>query len=350
MGRKKGSKNKNKQAKASYKTTGSKTSWWPNHSKGAKYMGAYQGGYGYTSGTTYKSCHHEGRERVFVIDGRHVYGAGSGIRFVPTTNLVIDLANSYNNGAKPPKSAASFIGHATDDAIKALFPPPPVPPKPRRLDLNWPDMQAPDIDTINVDFWRTVWGIMPVAPDGTPANEAPHTIVCCVGGHGRTGTCLAALLICNAGFSMPNAVNFVRYHHCQKAVESSSQLIYLRELSVQAGTNTQPLDLAMVEKVEALVGAEAKEPSGTKAGKTTIWTPQNSSPELGVINQPKTEAEIEAAKLAVNGQIHTFDPTMLARAKQFCVQGPGGLVWVSRQAYEAGTYGANAEVLGVRFV
>lgn len=330
---------------------------------------------------------HTGAVRTFVIDGRHVYGAGSSIRFAPSTKLVIDLASSYSNGAKSPKSALSFIGFNTDDDLKALFPPPPPPLKPKRLALDWPDMQAPDIDIIGVDFWRLIWSIMPIAPEGVPASEAPHTIICCMGGHGRTGTCMAALLISNAGYSMANAINFVRYNHCLRAVETTSQIDYLRSLAKLAGTNTQPLDTSLVEKVEALGEKDAGVPSGSKVytpgnytpgsntPSSTLYTPGNyqqpvvhvnpgfkpsaaqaqASPELSApqatVNQPMSADEIAAQKEAfANSPAPTLDPVLLNTAKYFCIQGAFGLMWVSRQAYAAGTYGDKPDVLGVRLV
>lgn len=329
---------------------------------------------------TYSNCGHEGNVRVFNIQGRHVYGAGTAIRFSQNTALVIDLAHSYNNGAKKPKSARSFIGSMTDDDLKALFPEPPDPPKPKRLSLDWPDMQAPDIDVINVAFWQKVWEIMPVAPDDLPASQAPHTIICCMGGHGRTGTCMAALLIANAGFSMANAVNFVRYNHCIKAVESQVQFTYLRALAKLAGTNTQPLNEALVEKLE-LLGKKAAEPEPSKqpgfvapSMGPTVWVPDGkggfihkdaksatpaTAPELaddepGVINQPMSPEEIAKGKAAfTNGNgsgVMPLDDLALSRARFFCVQGPDGLTWVSRKTYDAGAYGVKPEILGVRFV
>jgi hypothetical protein len=48
----------------------------------------------------------------------------------------------------------------------------------------------------------------------------------CVGGHGRTGTFLAALLKVMAGET--DATAHVREHYCQKAVESAAQVAFLK--------------------------------------------------------------------------------------------------------------------------
>jgi hypothetical protein len=46
----------------------------------------------------------------------------------------------------------------------------------------------------------------------------------CIGGHGRTGTFLAAL--CSAA-GEPDAIRYVREHYCKKAVESARQTAFL---------------------------------------------------------------------------------------------------------------------------
>jgi hypothetical protein len=48
----------------------------------------------------------------------------------------------------------------------------------------------------------------------------------CIGGHGRTGTFLAALV---SEFGEPDAITYVRTNYCKKAVESSRQINFLHE-------------------------------------------------------------------------------------------------------------------------
>jgi hypothetical protein len=57
--------------------------------------------------------------------------------------------------------------------------------------------------------------------------EAGRKVHCgCIGGHGRTGTFLAALV---SDFGVEDAVTYVRENYCQKAVESKSQMDFLQE-------------------------------------------------------------------------------------------------------------------------
>jgi len=49
----------------------------------------------------------------------------------------------------------------------------------------------------------------------------------CIGGHGRTGTVLAALVSHMTGEK--HATDYVRKHYCKKAVESKSQIAFLKD-------------------------------------------------------------------------------------------------------------------------
>jgi hypothetical protein len=53
----------------------------------------------------------------------------------------------------------------------------------------------------------------------------------CIGGHGRTGSLAAAVLIGLYDMDAKDAIAYVRKHHCKKAVESVSQEKMLYELS-----------------------------------------------------------------------------------------------------------------------
>lgn len=56
--------------------------------------------------------------------------------------------------------------------------------------------------------------------------EAGLKVHCgCIGGHGRTGTFLAALV---SEYGEQDAISYVREHYCYRAVESSEQIEFLR--------------------------------------------------------------------------------------------------------------------------
>lgn len=85
------------------------------------------------------------------------------------------------------------------------------------------------------------------------ANKKIH--VGCIGGHGRTGTVLAALVAVMLGEK--DAITYVRENYCQKAVESTSQVDFLVK---QFG-------------IKEVAGHKAK-PYGTTTGR---WSAQTSN-------------------------------------------------------------------------
>lgn len=91
--------------------------------------------------------------------------------------------------------------------------------RPREILLNWPDMQAVNLP---YEFWRDLmrcasrWGW--------------RILVFCVGGHGRTGTALACMLVAR-GWKAQDAIDFVRKNHCNKAIETETQERYIYRMS-----------------------------------------------------------------------------------------------------------------------
>lgn len=80
----------------------------------------------------------------------------------------------------------------------------------------------------------------------------------CIGGHGRTGTVLAALAI-EAGVVKKNAIQWVRKNHCKKAVESASQIKFLMK---HYGVST-------AEEVKTVVVSSGFRQSNYKGGPQT---------------------------------------------------------------------------------
>jgi hypothetical protein len=95
--------------------------------------------------------------------------------------------------------------------------------------LDWPDMQPP---TVGLNFWIALWSMLP-----------EKTAVCCHGGHGRTGTCIAALMIAS-GSDYYEAIETVRTKHCKKAVETVRQEEYLHGIYLE----TMARDLKAAEE------------------------------------------------------------------------------------------------------
>lgn len=109
------------------------------------------------------------------------------------------------------------------------------------IDFPITDMQAPKSDK---DFR----GLIEYLCNQLQSGKKVH--VGCIGGHGRTGTVLAALVAHMMGEK--DAITYVRKNYCTKAVESSSQIKFLaREYGVTevegsksgsyGGSNSKPM-------------------------------------------------------------------------------------------------------------
>jgi hypothetical protein len=92
--------------------------------------------------------------------------------------------------------------------------------------INWPDGGVP---VLTEKDWRSL--IKKLRNVRSRSNkETLHILVCCVGGHGRTGTALA-ILAALTGIAPADPVIFVRAEYCRKAVETKAQCRYIREIA-----------------------------------------------------------------------------------------------------------------------
>lgn len=179
-------------------------------------------------GTSYvskKSCPtHDGTQIVFRRGNdkfmKEVAGAqGAHVLVEPELKLVIDLAGMFH----PPEPDTLKFTPGTNDCAyqdkmdqlsSHLY-------QPAVLDIKWQDMGVPPLD---FPFWKDLWSIL---PNG-------RTVVCCFGGHGRTGTALACLLMAaDKSITAEKATAVIHTKHCENAIESSSQEKYLKKIQAQ---------------------------------------------------------------------------------------------------------------------
>ena len=85
--------------------------------------------------------------------------------------------------------------------------------------LDWPDFGIIDWP---LEFWLELM---------THIEENDMNVcVFCVGGHGRTGTAICAMLIVGLNYTALQAVQWLRKNYCKKVVESKAQVDYLYNL------------------------------------------------------------------------------------------------------------------------
>jgi|GEM_PF-1556845 len=237
-----------------------------------------------TSTTHYTSCTHDGATPLFTIDGRTFHAVNAaGAKTIHGCVAHIDLAGTFTKhygNAFVDTQASTLTGIA---ALAALVN---KTPGAALLRLDWPDFGTPP-DTAGVTFWRTLVQTLP------PGKIA----VGCIGSHGRTGTFLAALRIVWYQESAPNAINWVRAHHCTKAVESTAQEIYLWRLATTMGTTTQPYDEALAARVNAL-GTSPKEKTASLPPPPTplITLPTLSLSEVIYLKEDQTPCTVSVSE------------------------------------------------------
>lgn len=89
----------------------------------------------------------------------------------------------------------------------------------KEIVLDWPDM---GILKFPLEFWD----------DLTQAilDEGGKCVIFCQGGHGRTGTAMACLLISVLGFSAEEAKKWIWENYCDQAIETKSQEDYVADI------------------------------------------------------------------------------------------------------------------------
>lgn len=170
------------------------------------------------STTGYATCSHDPKA-LFEYNDILFYGATQrrvDASFLQDHDLIINCGAydavcgaSYSNG--PFKKLPKWL-----DAARYKLTLPPV----DEVWLDWADFNVPNI---NDNFW-------PELVQNAKDNGVKRIIACCTGGHGRTGTALAALLV-SMGWSVKKAVTFLRQSYCHEAVENMKQVEYLTGLS-----------------------------------------------------------------------------------------------------------------------
>lgn len=98
--------------------------------------------------------------------------------------------------------------------------------------LDWPDN---GVAYFPLQFWLDVLEHLQI--------KKLKMVINCVGGHGRTGTALACMLIvsgiCTEG---DEAIKWVRANHCDRAIESAEQERYIRSIAKDMKEHTKNLE------------------------------------------------------------------------------------------------------------
>jgi hypothetical protein len=94
-------------------------------------------------------------------------------------------------------------------------------PRIQEVVLNWPDM---GVIPVGREFFQTIWKAI-------KQQQRKNIVVFCVGGHGRTGTCVASFMTVINGIHGGQAIRHVREQYCSHAIETKSQETMVRSMT-----------------------------------------------------------------------------------------------------------------------
>lgn len=160
----------------------------------------------YSQGTLYKHCDHP-PFKAFDDHGIEIWcGTKSeviGWDVQPSMTSFDVILNCTKSGAVLPhhKIPLSFGKKYTTKA--------------QEIEIDWPDMGAPHLAA---SFWKDLYDYL--------IKTKGKMLIFCVGGHGRTGTALACMLVA-ARWKHRDAKNWIWKNYCQKAIETKSQEKYI---------------------------------------------------------------------------------------------------------------------------
>ena len=166
-------------------------------------------------GITVRRCHW-GNTFAFQWQGLNFYGAGSfrglnadGMDVIIDCGANVQQHTDLHHRGNPLPSPQQIIG------------------------IDWPDGGTPAFTGKN---WRSLVEDLKHLKSRSD-KETLHVLVCCVGGHGRTGTALA-ILAALTGVAPEDPVLYIRKEYCRKAVETRSQCRYIKKIANIVGEDS----------------------------------------------------------------------------------------------------------------
>jgi hypothetical protein len=175
----------------------------------------------------HQPCRHE-PTLIFSAQGVNFYGASIGklnSKNVAAVNadLLINLTgvSLYNfRGKEKPliKSAPRWF-----KKLRELVQGPRV----EEIVIDWPDYGT---IPVGPEFFETMWNVI-------KERKKKSILVFCVGGHGRTGTCVGSLMTVINNIHGGQAIRRVREAYCRHAVETKAQEDMVRRMTQRTVEN-----------------------------------------------------------------------------------------------------------------
>lgn len=187
--------------------------------KYSTYQGKSWEGYstgGQTAGAYFQKCTHPPTKVINSKKHGWEVWVGQKIECGPYLEEFDVILNCANAGPVVPRHVMPFAWAKKYRTIKA-----------KEIQINWPDMSYPQLQ---VEFWGDLIKYL--------TKTKGKLLIFCIGGHGRTGTALAALMIA-WGYDTRAAVKWIRKNYCTSAIETTSQEDYLRRVGDYYGKKKQ---------------------------------------------------------------------------------------------------------------
>jgi len=165
-------------------------------------------------------CTHKGMPMVFKIGKGEVYASGSrNVWDCGKLDLIVSLSGHPMPTFKANQAAEELLRRTSGmrNSFLGLTPPDNF----SRLSMSWIDGKAPPFD---LSYVKDLVALVEAGTD---------ILIHCVGGHGRTGTMLVAML-CEMtskpwGNKNVDPIKWIRTNYCKKAVETDKQIDWLKD-------------------------------------------------------------------------------------------------------------------------
>lgn len=209
-----------------------------------------------TTTVSYKpSCKHDRSTKVKLENGLEIYAtAHRDVKYLQAEEVDIGVYaySGWQGSLFPFVSAGLDVPWAPARDTQAVI-------------LPWPDYGVPDNTDYMPDMIRWMLDLL---------GSGKSMEVACMGGHGRTGTLLAMLLVAQ-GLTPGEAIREARARHCKSAVESAKQCDYIAQFYEDFHGNSE------WRKVKAQRKLFNRQKSSGKSGGSSKWSSGSSKGKTG---------------------------------------------------------------------
>ncbi len=230
----------------------------------------YAGYTGINSGRGFKNCSHYPR-KIIELGQLIIYGATKTVLdydVLMDKDLIVNVSGTaVGNSLGAINSTIPLIrGPVEFDVLKSFVKPV------RELILDWPDG---GVFPVGILFWRKLYDIC-------VENKYFDVVFTCLGGHGRTGTAVAAMILAHTQLKPDFVTERIHQVYCDGAIETWSQDEYLEMLEIERD-NDRTVEQINVDfkwgqdkpvTVQKIAASAAFEAGTTAAGKQGNFVPK----------------------------------------------------------------------------